>query len=125
MRVALGSSELGEPWSSAQAGTVHVPTSHTKARGHQESSQNNIVLVGRVTNPRLKATLPTVTDVQTLTWHAKGQEHMTCNQEENQAVEREKTEVIGISRQGCSNSYCKYKVEENMNLMTHEWKIYF
>ena len=61
-----------------------------------------------------------MTGVQTLTWHAKGQEHMTCNQEENQAVEREKTEVIGISRQGCSNSYCKYKVEENMNLTKHK-----
>ena len=57
MRAALGSSELGKPWSSPPAGTVHVPTSHTKARGHQESSQNSIVLVGRVTNPRLKATL--------------------------------------------------------------------
>lgn len=56
-------------------------------------------------------------DIQKLTWHTKRQEHMTCNYKKNQSIERGKTELMGSSRQVYSNSYCKYKVEENINLM--------
>lgn len=42
---------------------------------------------------------------------------MTCNYKKNQSIERGKTELMESSRQVYSNSYCKYKVEENINLM--------
>lgn len=52
---------------------------------------------------------------------------MTCNQEKNPSIERglDEIEVVGISGQGCSHSYYKQKVEENMNLMEPDWKVYF
>lgn len=50
-----------------------------------------------------------MSDIQKLTWHAKKQENMTCNQEKNPSIERglDEIEVVGISGQGCSHSYYK------------------
>lgn len=50
---------------------------------------------------------------------------MTYNKEKNQSVERnleKKTQVVGISRQGCSNSYYKDKGKHEFET---KWKIYF